>query len=176
MGGVLEKCTLNSAANHIAAAQTLFSNWNFTAVENTGMGRLFIETIRLINPFLKILPSDLSGMKPKGEKPGRAKSKEDRIKIELAPWLENATILIMRIENPDDPNYKYIQAVMSGLDNFNELDFDSADERLDALDSLYHAAKSMPDVLQQYAGDSMPSVYRVKQKSPLAGISKHKGY
>lgn len=141
-GGVVERCNPNQAANHIAAAQAIFPNWLFTAIENVGMGLLFIQTVRQINPKLILIPSDLGGIRPKGEKAGRAKSKHDKILYELAPFLESADILI------SDADDKYLNTLRDGLDHFHELDPEEADERWDVLDSLYHAVKAMPSATQ----------------------------
>lgn len=172
-GGVLEQCNLNRAATHIMSAQSDYPNWLFSAVENVGMGLLFKETIRLINPNLILVTSDLGGIRQAGEKAGKAKNKKTRIETELAPWLENAVILIS-----DDPDDKFLSAVKDGLENFHELDDQSADERLDALDAFYHMVKAMPDVLQRRVSrEQLPSVrVKPKSKSPISGLSRHRGY
>lgn len=164
-GGTLDQCSTNMAAGYIAATQSRFVNWLYTAVEDNGIGRLFIETIRLINPALVIVCSDLGGIRRKGEKAGKMKDKVLRFKTEAAPFLENATFFI------SDEQTDYLDTIRDGLDNFDELDSSKADKRLDALDSLYHILKAMPDVLQQQAvKDELPSAFD-KQKSahPLAG-------
>lgn len=164
-GGILDQCSTNTAAGYISAMQSRFANWLYTAVEDNGIGRLFIETIRLINPSLIIVCSDLGGIRQKGEKAGRMKDKVLRFKTEAAPFLENATFFI------SDEQTDYLDTIRDGLDNFDELDSSKADKRLDALDSLYHILKAMPDVLQQRAvKDELPSIFS-KQKSahPLAG-------
>lgn len=162
--GVLDQCEPNVAAGYISAMKSRFMQYRDTFVEDNGIGRLFIETVRLINPSLNIICSDLYGMRLKGEKVGRAKDKTTRIRTELAPWLENATIFI------SDERSDYLDAVRDGLDNFYELDPHKPDKRWDALDAFYHAVKAMPDVLQQQAvKDELPSVFKQKSEHPLAG-------
>lgn len=169
VGGVLERCNPGVAASRIAAAQILFPAWSFSAVENSGIGLLFIKTMNLLNPGLVIVPSDLGGIRPKGQKAARARSKHDRILYELSPFLEDATVMIAG----DD---YYTTKVKDALDNFFELDETVADERWDALDALYHAVKAMPDVLQKPKVGETLQVSKPKSRSPIAGMGKHRGY
>jgi hypothetical protein len=163
-GGVLEQCSTSIAAGHITAMKARFQNYIYTAVENQGIGRLFIETMRLINPSLVIVGSDLGGIRLKGEKAGRAKDKATRFRTEIAPWLENATWFI------SDERSEYLDAIRDGLDNFSELDPHKPDKRWDALDSFYHIVKSMPDILQRVSvKEEIPSVFKTKAAHPLAG-------
>lgn len=142
-GGVIEKCGLNEAAGFIASSKALYPNYISTVVENVGMGLLFLQSMRLINPSLVLYGSDLGAMRPQGERAGKAKSKHDRILIELEPYLQNGTILISDEDTP------FLRATRDALDNFKDLEEGKADARWDALDALYHAAKAMPDVLRQ---------------------------
>ncbi len=160
--GVLDQCIPGTAAVHIMSLQNRY-NLNFTAVEDNGVGRLFIETIQRINPNLKIITSDLGGIRPKGQKPGRMKDKVDRFRTEAASFLENAQFLI------SDEQTDYLNTVRDALDNFYELDSHKADKRLDALDTVYHIMKSMPDVLQQSTTREELHVFKQKQAHPLAG-------
>jgi hypothetical protein len=164
-GGILEQCSTREAAGHLMSTKSNFTNHDFFAVENVGMGQLMKENMSLYAPSLVIVGSDLGGIRMKGEKAGKAKNKVDRIKMELAPWLENATILIST-EKSD-----YLDAIRDGLDNISELDPVKPDKRLDALDSFYHAVKAMPDVLQQTPmGDEFPSIFeREPAPHPLSG-------
>ena len=169
--GVLDKCSVQKACTYIAAAQSLFMNWVFTATENVGIGRLFIEAARLINPGLTIIGSDLGGiMRQKGEPKGKTKSKSDRILYELAPWFENATVMI------SDEETQFNMALRMLLDNFYEMDDRTADEAWDAGDAVYHAVKSMPEVLQinPLLAEEM-AIPRPQAKHPLAGL-KDRGY
>lgn len=170
--GVLDKCPPQGAANHILAASTLFPNWRFAAVENSQMGLLFIQTLRLINPNISILPSDLRAYTPRGERAARPRSKHDRILYELAPWLENGTIKISKKQTP------FLDALRDGLENFNELDDNVADDRLDALDAVYHAVKSSPELLpSQNVGETIGEQAAMEYKqSPIYGIASYRGY
>jgi hypothetical protein len=162
--GILDQCNPNRAAGHIASLQSRFVNYLFTAVEDNGIGRIFIETVRLINSALVIITSDLGGIRPKGQKAGRMKDKVDRFRTEAAPFLENGLFFI------SDERNDYLDTVRDALDNFYELDSHKADKRLDALDTVYHILKAMPDVLQQIqVKDELPSVFKQKVEHPLAG-------
>jgi hypothetical protein len=162
--GVLEQCSTNKAAGHIAAMQSRFKNFLYTAVENVGIGALFLETMRKINPSLILVGSDLGGIRPKGEKAGKAKDKATRFRTEAAPWLEKGTFLIST-EKSD-----YLDAIRDGLENFSELDPHKPDKRWDALDSFYHIIKAMPDVTQQKSvGQEITPIHRQPMQHPLAG-------
>lgn len=167
-GGVLEQCNTNQAAGHMASIVAQFINHLFFAVENVGIGRLFLETMRLINPSLIIVGSDLGGMRLKGEVAGKARDKSTRTRTELAPWFENATLFV------SDEKSEFLDALRDGLENFSELDPSKPDKRWDAIDSVYHAVKAMPDVLQQQSvKDELPSLFKkAKAPHPLAGRHK----
>jgi len=168
VGGVLDNPTIGAAFNYILAAQSNFTNYIHTFCENVGGGRVFISAARLMFPHMKIMGSDLGKIiRQPGEGAGKSKNKKTRIQTELAPWLENGTVLI---SDRDDP---YLNAVRNALDNFSELDDRGADDRLDVLDAFYHAVKGMPEVLVGKRFDEeLPSIFK-KQKfpHPLAGRS-----
>lgn len=167
--GVSEICNPNTAVVRIAAAESLFQNWTFTAVENVGFGIAFKKIVELLNPRLKLVSSDLGGLRQKGERSGKMRSKHDRILYELAPWFENATI---RISDGDTP---FLNALKRLFDNFYELDDSVADEAWDVGDSVYHAVKSMPEVLQTVILDEMDSVFVRRSRHPLTGMQR-RGY
>lgn len=164
-GGELLQCTPNAAAGLLAALQSRFLRFKHTAVENVGIGMLFLETMRKINPSLVVVGSDLGGIRLKGEKAGKARDKSTRTRMELAPWLENGTILISTDRS------EYLDTLRDGLDNFYELDPHKPDKRWDAIDALYHAVKAVPWVLQRSAvKDELPQVFKQhKTQHPLAG-------
>jgi len=166
VGGVLEQATLLKAFNRIMDAQSSFINYILTLCEDAGGGRIFREAAKLMYPEMRIIGSDLGKIpRRKGEGGGKPKNKKTRIQTELAPWLENATILISDLQTP------YLDKLRDGMENFSELDDNRADERLDALDALYHAVKGMPEVLigKNY-GDELPQVFiRRESVHPLAG-------
>lgn len=164
--GVLTPCSQIEAENYILSAQSKFVGWQFCAVEGTGGGAGFIQTVRR-NPKIKIVDSDLSGLL---KKEGRIRSKRDRIFREMAPWFENGVVRV------SDDRTPFLDALRRGFDKFFELD--DHDEAWDALDSVYHALKAMPDVLQINAfGDELPTVARKQRSSsPIAGIGASDGY
>ena len=164
-GGVLGHPSIKQAFDHILDAQSNFANWVYTLCEDVGGGKVFRSAAKLMYPHMKILGSDLGKMvRLPGEKGGKAKNKKTRIQTELIPWIENGVIRI------SDERSALLDALRDGLDNFSELDERRADERLDALDSLYHAAKGMPEVLAgKYYGEKLPSVIKKKKYDPLEG-------
>lgn len=172
--GRLEQCTIERAATLIEAAQNFYPNWTATFVENVGMGLLFLETLRLKNPSLVLLPSDLGGIRMKGEKAGKAKNKWDRFKTEAASYLEDGTILI------SDEQNDFLDTLRDGLDNFGELDPNKPDKRWDAIDTVYHIIKSMPEVLVQKGAmkSSGNNPFNRKKVSvhPLTGMAGNRGY
>ncbi len=165
-GGILEHPTIAKAYGFIMQAQNNYVNWGMTHCESVGGGNVFRESALAYYPQMKIMGSDLGKLvRRPGEGGGRAKNKKTRIQTELAPWLENGTIMIS-----DDPNDPLLKAIRSGLDNFAELEDKRPDERLDALDSLYHAAKGFPEILIGHTiGEELPSVFKSKSKSPFDG-------
>ena len=172
VGGVLEQCTLLRAYNHILDAQSNFVNWIMTLCEDVGGGRVFRESIKLHYPHVRILGSDLGKMvRLPGEGGGKPKNKKTRIQTELAPWLENATILISDAQSP------FLDKLRDAMENFSDLDDGRADERLDVLDSVYHAVKGMPEVLVGRYSEELPTPYvKPRQPHPLANMNKTRGY
>jgi hypothetical protein len=151
--GVLEQCSQLEAESFIAQAQTKFRNYRHTAIENVGGGALFIQVVRR-NSALRIIDSDLKGFIKKG---GRIRSKADRILVEMAPWFENGTV---RISSADTP---FLNALRRLFDKFYDLD-PKSDKSFDTGDAVYHALKSMPEVLQIVSGDELPSITRRVKK------------
>lgn len=166
-GGELEKCSIQHSTGLLSSAMMFFTNHLGFFVEEVGIGKLYQETVKLINPSLgnRIIPSDLGGIRMKGEKRGKAKNKEDRVRIEIAPFLENGTIFISTAKTP------FLNTLRDALDSISELDPRKPDPRWDALDSLYHAIKGLPDVLYQKTLDRDLSKLFNRQKAPhpLAG-------
>lgn len=164
VGGVLEHPTIGRAFRHILEAQTGYVNWIMALCEDVGGGRVFREAAKLMYPQMNIIGSDLGRIiRRQGEGGGKAKDKKTRIQLELAPWLESGTIRISEERSP------YLDALRDGLENFGELDANKADDRLDALDALYHAAKGMPEVLVGSYDAELPPLFKKRQESPLAG-------
>jgi hypothetical protein len=132
--GVLRECGITGAKDDIKQAQTTYRNWRTTGVENVGGGAVFIQYLRT-DSSIRVVDSGLTW-----EGKGRMKSKPDRVLLELSPWLENAVIRVASRRSP------YLDTLRRGLDNFFDLAPD--DEAWDVLDSLYHAAKLIPEVLR----------------------------
>jgi hypothetical protein len=139
--GVLRQTGITGAKDDIKQAQTIYRNWRTTGVENVGGGAVFIQYLRT-DSSIRVVDSGLTW-----EGKGRMKSKPDRILIELSPWLESAVIRISSKKSP------YLDTLRRGLDNFFDLSPD--DEAWDALDSLYHAAKLIPEVLRQPVSENI---------------------
>lgn len=166
LDGVVGKKSVNQGAMHIAEAQTRFPGWLFTAVENTGIGRLYVKLYRLVNPQLRIIPSDLNL-----EKTGQSRHKEDRIRNELGPWLENMRIRISS-ERTD-----FLDTLRYGLDNYVDLITDTHNPAWDVLDSVYHAVKAMPDVIQTpLSRDDISPFKKPREHNPVWGMGRQRGY
>lgn len=140
--GVLKPMGFMGCKDAMLQAQTMFTNWMTTGVENVGPGKAFMQFLRLF-PGVKFIDSNI--IDPKGG----IKDKRTRIEAELSPWLENGVLKI------SDAPTEYNKAVREGLDNFFELDFKKPNPAIDALDGLYHAVKRFPEVLREYASSDI---------------------
>lgn len=136
-GGVLKPMGMVAAKDAILQAQAMFSNWETTGVEDVGSGKLFMQYLRT-DSRVRFLPSNI-----KDPKSGRVKDKKTRFDSEVAPWLESG---IIRISSERTP---FLDALRYGFENFFDLDPNKPHESLDAMDSLYHAAKLIPEVLRK---------------------------
>ena len=150
--GVLKQCSQLEAESYIAQAQTKFSNYLHTAIENVGGGALFIQVVRR-NSALRIIDSNLQS-----KKGGRIKSKADRFLSEVAPWFENG---VVRISTDNTP---FLDALRRLFDRFYDLD-PKSDYSFDAGDAVYHALKTMTDVLVITTGDELPSAKKKERVS-----------
>jgi hypothetical protein len=134
-GGFLKDCGILEAKDAILQAQTTFTHWRTTAVEDVGVGKVFKNYLRT-DTRVKVQASDLSN--PENGK--GIQNKALRFQNEVHPWLESMVIRISDAETP------YLMALRRLCDNFYDLD--SKDPGWDAGDALYHAAKLIPDVLR----------------------------
>jgi hypothetical protein len=159
--GVLEQCTMLQAENYILSFQSRFSNWLFTAVENVGVGKIFIQSL-MRNALLRIVPSGLKGISD-----GRVRGKKDRILVEVAPLLENGDVLLSDADTP------YLNALRRLFNHFYDLS--EHDPAWDAGDSLYHIIKSAPDALRKN-DDTARQNRRQRGVNPLKGIGSWVGY
>lgn len=157
--GVLEQCTQLQAENRILAAQGLFTNWQYVAIEDVSVGKVFLQTLQR-NPKIRAVPSGLKGITD-----GKITNKHDRVKS-IHKWFENGTV---KISNADTP---FLNALRRGLDKF--FDLDAKSPSFDAWDAVFHAMKNMPDVLQEY--EAVIPQKRVIAPHPLDMIGKHIGY
>lgn len=139
--GVLRECGITGAKDDMRQAQTTYRNWRTTGVENVGGGAVFIQYLRT-DQSIRVVDSGLTW-----EGKGRMKSKPDRVLLELSPWLENAVIRVSSRRSP------YLDTLRRGLDNFFDLAPD--DEAWDVFDSIYHAAKLIPEVLRTPAAENL---------------------
>lgn len=162
--GVLEQCSELEAEGYIKRAQTMFPGWMHTSIENVGGGALFIQVVRR-NPSIKIIDSDLSGFLKRG---GRIRSKKDRILLEMHPWFENG---VVRVSTADTP---FLNAFRRLMENFFILDPTSLE--FDVGDSVYHALKSIPDVLHIEAPEIALGTIAQSPKNPFNALGhKHGG-
>lgn len=135
-GGVLKPMGIEKAKGEILQAQAMFPNWETTGVEDVGTGKVFMQYLRT-DSRVRFLPSNI-----KDPKSGKIKDKKTRFEYEVSPWLENSVIRI------SDENTPFLIALRYLLDNFFDLDPNKPHESLDAGDSLYHAAKLIPEILR----------------------------
>lgn len=159
--GVLEQCTMLQAENYILSAQTRFINWLFTAVENVGVGKVFIQSLRR-NSLLRIVASGLKGISD-----GRVRSKKDRFLTEVAPAFESGLAMLSDADTP------YLNAARRLFNHF--FDLSEHDPAWDVGDSIYHIIKSAPDALQKNTDSTLNRRNR-KSQNPLAGIGSWVGY
>jgi hypothetical protein len=159
--GVVEQCTMLQAENYILSAQTRFVNWLFTAVENVGVGKIFIQSLRR-NSLLRVVPSGLKGISD-----GRVRSKKDRFLNEVAPACEDGSVLLSDADTP------YLNALRRLFAHFYDLS--EHDPAWDAGDSLYHIVKSAPDSLKKNQAAALKSRTQ-RGENPLKGIGQWIGY
>ena len=159
--GVLERCSQNQAENHILVAQGKFTNWQYVAVENVSVGKVFLQTLQR-NPRIKAIPSGLKGVTD-----GKISSKRDRVLL-MHKWFENGTV---KISNADTP---FLNALRRLFEKFYDLD-PKHDYSFDAFDAVFHALQNMPEVLSvQEVG--IPKQKKIKNNRPMDRIGLHVGY
>lgn len=158
--GVLEQCSMMTAENHILAAQGRFQNWQYVAVENVGVGKVFLQGLWK-NPAIRAVPSGLKNVSD-----GRVSSKRDRV-LQMHKWFEDGTV---RISSADTP---FLNALRRLFDKFYDLD-PKHDSSFDAFDAVFHALRNMPDVLVK-ASAEIPQSQKPKVR-PLDRIGQHIGY
>ncbi len=161
--GVLEQCTLTAGENYIFSMQNKYINWLYTAVENVGVGKVFIQSLRR-NPYIRIIASGLKGISD-----ARLRSKRDRFLNDVAPLLESGDLLISDEDNP------YLNALRRGFTHFFDLDPEHSKE-FDAMDSLWHIVKSAPDAVRKHIDSDTDRKQRQRSTNPLAGIGVWHGY
>ncbi|TXI10482.1 MAG: hypothetical protein E6Q68_08130 [Polynucleobacter sp.] len=159
--GELEQCSQLQAENHILAAQSRFSNWQYTAVENVGVGKVFLQTLQR-NSRIKAIASGLKDITD-----GKINSKRDRV-LQTHKWFENGTV---KISNADTP---FLNALRRLFEKFYDLD-PKHDMSFDAFDSVFHALRNIPDILREEKA-GLPSERRRRTAGPLDNIGLHIGY
>jgi hypothetical protein len=122
-GGFIGQVTQARAEDILQSAQDTHVSWRGTKLEVTGSGEQFFLMLAQRNPNLLLSQ-------------GRAghKSKDDRIMLELGPWLENGQVLISDEQTP------YLQELRQSLDDFPE-------GNKDIRDGLYYLALNFPECL-----------------------------
>jgi hypothetical protein len=159
VGGILDQCTQLQAENYILAAQGNFTNWQYVAIEDISVGKVFLQTLQR-NANIRAIPSGLKGVTD-----GKISSKRDRV-LSIAKWFENGTI---RISNADTP---FLNAVRRLFEKFYDLD-PKHDYSFDAGDAVFHAMRNMPEILTVQVNE-LPSEKKIF-KHPLAGIGSYSG-
>lgn len=141
--GVLKPMGIEKAKMAILNAQTMFKNWLTTGVEDIGVGKVFLQYLRT-DSRVQAIASNIYNPKS-----GRINDKLTRFINEVSPWLESGVIRI------SDERTPFLEALRYGLDNFFDLDPKKPHESLDAMDSLYHAAKMIPEILRTPVNDDI---------------------
>jgi len=161
--GVVEQCTMLQAENYIFSAQNRFVNWLYTAVENVGVGKVFIQSLRR-NALLRIIASGLKGISD-----ARVRSKKDRWLIDAAPLFEDGSVLLSDADTP------YLNAARRLMNHF--FDLSEHDPAFDVGDSIYHIIKAAPDAIQKNVLAARAARQRqMNTQNPLAGIGSFVGY
>lgn len=141
--GVLKPMGIVDAKMAILQAQAMFSKWETTGVEGVGPGKMFQQYLRT-DSRVRFLDSNIKTPDKKG-----VKDKKSRFEYEVSPWLDSAVIRISDEPTPFNLGLRYL------LDNFFDIDANKPHASLDAGDSLYHAAKLIPEILRTPASDDI---------------------
>jgi hypothetical protein len=141
--GVLKPMGIVKAKDAILQAQVMFPKWETTGVEDVGVGKVFMQYLRTDSRVM-FIPSNI-----KSPKDAKIRDKKLRFLNEIHPWIENAVIRI------SDENTPFLNALRYLMDNFFDIDANKPNEALDAGDSLYHAAKLIPEILRTPASDDI---------------------
>jgi hypothetical protein len=160
--GVLEQCNQLAAENYILSAQGKFSNWQYTAVENVGGGKGFIQTLRR-NSKIRVVPSGLKDISD-----AKIRSKKDRLSKNSSKFED----MSIRISDADTP---FLNALRRAFNHFYDLS--EKDYAFDAWDAVFHALRQMPDAFRKPEGEEERKHRRQRQSAnPLANIGAHRGY
>lgn len=160
--GILEQCTQLQAENYILAAQSMFSNWQFTAVEDVSVGRVFRQNLER-NPNIRVIKSGLKNLTD-----GRITSKHDRVTA-YHRYFESGAI---KISDADTP---FLNALRRLFDKFFDLDASGKDYSFDAFDAVFHALRMLPDVTSEKRYGA-PGERKARVAGPLDSIGLHIGY
>jgi hypothetical protein len=160
--GVLEQCNQLAAENYILSAQGKFSNWQYTAVENVGGGKGFIQTLRR-NSKIRVVPSGLKDISD-----AKIRSKKDRLSKNSSKFED----MSIRISDADTP---FLNALRRAFNHFYDLS--EKDYAFDAWDAVFHALRQMPDAFRK-PEDEEQKRHRQRQRgnNPMVGIGQHRGY
>ena len=153
----LKQCSILDAKESILRAQSMFSNWRTTGIEDVGPGKVFKNYVKT-DPRVRFVESSIADPK------GRVRDKEARFEGEIGPWLEN---MVIRISDEDTEG---LNALRRLCDNF--FDIGEHDSGKDAGDALYHAAKLLPEVLRQPTPTNLNPVAMMSRgglSHPMAG-------
>lgn len=148
--GILEKTTLLSALYYAERAQDIYSGWKGTVVETDGKGTEFVQTLYMLKPDLKIIPSGTKG-----------KNKHVRLR-EMAPWFENGRVRI------SDANTPFLNELRKEMRLFPNTPHD------DAMDAVYWALTAIVDVLQmpKVTGALPGTMMELKKSNPFNSFAR----
>lgn len=165
--GVLKPLGIVKAKDAILQAQTMFRNWETTGVEDVGVGKVFMQYLRT-DSRVQFVASNLKSL-------GDAKIRDKKLRFlnELHPWIESGVIRI------SDENTPFLNALRYLMDNFFDIDAGKPHEALDAGDSLYHAAKLIPEILRMPVSEDISPLALTTHSGlwhPLMGRGVRNGY
>jgi hypothetical protein len=157
VGGVIDRPTSLVATSYVMRAQAIFPAWSHCAVETDGKSEEWFARMQL-TPHLRLVPVPTRGVR-----------KGFRIYDLLSPWLENG---VVKVSDADTP---FLNELRKEMQAYPDCEHD------DALDAVYTALKTMPDVLKMEEAlgnaleDELPMYNRAKKKklsSPWSSLSR----
>ena len=155
--GVLEQWSQAEGENAVVRGQAMFPNWSQSVIEGDGKGETFFNMLYQ-KPEMKVYMLKSGG-----------KSKADRLVNGLGPWLESGRLRVSSGES------KFLDKLRDFMNKYPAVD--KHHPGWDAMDSVYWAARGMPEVLvMPKAEGAAPSIWgeaaKAKHSSPFSEFGK----